>query len=184
MIDLTADSSSEDSLITGPPLEIVEAPVSATQIAAQLNDSPQTTTMPLTTATSPTSSKEILATPLEPPTQSRPQTSRDGQHEEVQGAASTEPTEVTDQARSDSTRSSGRSKKHTRFFGDPLCHSVKSVTESESTEPLPQTPALEQAPTTPFVPTGRKGGQLPFPRRKDQATPVKRIRIKEPENNS
>ena len=73
--------------------------------------------------------------PLEPPTQSGPQTSGDGQHGEAQGAATTEPTEVADQARSDSTRSSGRSKKPTRFFGDPLRHSVKSVTESESTEP-------------------------------------------------
>ena len=184
MIDLTAESSSEDSFITGPPLEIVEAPGSTPQGAAQVNDSPQTTTMPLTTATAPVLSKEILATPPETPTQSGPQTSGDGQHGEVQGAATSEPTEVTDQARKDSTRSSGRSKKPTKFFGDPLRHSVKSVTESESTEQSPQTPTLEQTPTTPFVPIGQKGSQLPFPRTKDQATPFKRIRIEEPENNS
>ena len=59
MIDLTAESSSEDSLITGPPLEIVEAPGSAPQGAAQVNDSPQSTTMPLTTATAPVSSMPL-----------------------------------------------------------------------------------------------------------------------------
>ena len=163
-------------MITGPQLDVVEAPSLA-------RDSPQTTNMPLTTATAPVSSTETLAKSHEPSDQSEPQTSGEGQHEEVQGAATTEPTDVTDQAKSDLTRSSGRSKKPTRFFGDPLRHSVKSVMESVSTEPSPQTPALEQTTTTPFVPIGRKGVQLPFPRTKEQATPFKRITIEEPEND-
>ena len=62
-----------------------------------MNDSPQTTTKPPTTATAPASSTEISATPHEPPTQSGPQTSEDGQHEEVQRSVTNEPTEVTDQ---------------------------------------------------------------------------------------
>ena len=184
VIDLTAESSSEDSLIIGPQLELVDAPVSAHQSAAQSDVSPQITTMQPPTASASASSTGVSATPHDLSTQSGPHTSGDDQRVEVQGAATTDPTEVTDIAKCGSTRSSGRSKKPTRFFGDPLRHSVKSVTESvpnKSTQPIP---APEQMPTPPFVPIGQKEVRLPFPRTKEQATPFKRMRSEEPGNNS
>ena len=59
VIDLTDESSSEDSLITGPQLELVEAPGSASQGATQEIVSPQLATMPLNTATVSASSTGI-----------------------------------------------------------------------------------------------------------------------------
>ena len=140
--------------------------------------------MTLTTVTASASTTDPLPTPHESSTQSGPHTSGNGQQDEIRGAATTVPPEVTDSAKSDSTRSSGRSKKTTRFFGDPLCHSTKSVTESVPTESSPQEPTLEQTIANPFAPIGRKGIQLPFPRTKEQVTPFKRIRIEEPKSDS
>ena len=127
----------------------------------------------------------VLATPHVSSSQSKLHTSADDPLVEVQGTAITDPAnEATDHAKSDSTRTSGRSTKPTRFFDDPLCHSIKSVTESLPIESSQQLPAPEQTHTTPFVPLVRKGVQLPFPRMKEQTTPFRRIRIEEPENNS
>ena len=191
VIDLTAESSSEDSLITGPQLELVEAPGHALQSSAQADVSTQTTILQPPTTSASTSSTGILATPYVSSSQSKPHTSGephtlgDDPYVEVQGAAITDPAEAIDHAKSDSTRSSGRSKKPTRFFGDPLRHSVKSVTKSVNIESSQQLPAPEeQLPTTPFDPIVRKGVQLPFPRTKERTKPFKIIRIKEPENNS
>ena len=125
---LTAESSSEDSITAGPSLEIFEAPRLAPQSAVQEEDSPQTFTLPLAAQPSPVLPEATLATPLEPLTQTGPPTSVNVQSEEVQGEDTTEPT-GNDQARSNSTRSSGRSKKPTRFFGEPFRHSVKSIKE-------------------------------------------------------
>ena len=157
VIDLTAESSSEDLLITGPQLELVEAPGSAPQRLASADSTPQITIAQPPTNPSRTSSTGVLATPLDSSTQSKPQTSGDDSHAIVQDAATTDPAEATDQAKTDSTRSSGRSKKPTRFLSDPLRHSVKNVTESVPIESLPQLPVREQTHTTPFIPIVRKG---------------------------
>ena len=68
-----------------------------------------------------------------------------------------------------------------KFFGGPLRHSVKSVTESVPTESSPQEPVLEQTIATPFAPIGRKGIQLPS---RGLKTPFKRIRFEEPKSDS
>ena len=137
MIDLTAESSSEDSLITGPPLEIVEAPGSATQIAAQLNDSPQTTIMPLTTATAPTSSKEILRRLLN---------RHLNRGHKRQGMVNTKRFRaLLAQNLLKSLIKRGLIQPGLQDVPRNVTKSrvsVKSVTKSESTEPLPQTPAL------------------------------------------
>ena len=135
VIDLTAASSSEDSLITAPQLELVEAPVSAPQGLAPT----KVMIMQPPTNSASTSSTGVLATPHDSSTQLKPQTIGDAPQVAVQGPASTDHAEDSDhtaQANSDSTRSSGRSKKPTRFFGDPLRHSVKIVTESVPVEPF------------------------------------------------
>ena len=100
----------------------------------------------------------------------------------TQGPAATGHTEdgdPTTQYTSDSTKSSGRSKKPTRFYGDAFRHSVKSVTDSDPAEFSSQQPIPEQTITTPFTPTVRKGSQLLFRRTKEQTTPFKKIRIDE-----
>ena len=124
-----------------------------------------------------------MATPHDSPTTLKP---KDAQQVTVQGPAASDHAEdsnQTTQAKSDSTRSSGRSKKPTRFSGDPLRHSVKSVTESVPAEPSSQLRVTEQMITPRFTPIVQKGSQLPFPRTKEQTTPLKRIRIDEHENN-
>ena len=186
VIDLTADSSSEDSFITGPQLELVKTPVSAPQSLAPADVILKVPIVQPLTNSASTSSVGVLATPHDSSTQLKPQTSGDDPQVAVQDPASTDHAEDPDhaaQANTDSTQSSGRSKKPTRFFGDPLRHSVKSVTESVPVEPSPQLPVPEQTLTTPFTPTVRKGSQLPFPRTKEQTTPFKIIRIDEHEKN-
>ena len=101
VIDLTAESSSEDSLITGPQLELVEAPGSAPQRLAPADATPQITIAQPPTNPTGTSSTGALATPLDSSTQSRPQTSGDDSHVTVQDAATTDHAEATDQAKSD-----------------------------------------------------------------------------------
>ena len=120
VIDLTAESSSEDLLITGPQLELVDAPGSVPQRLASAEVTPQITIAQPPTNPASTSSTGALATPLDSSTQSKPQTSADDSHVTVQDAATTDHAVATVQAKSDSTRSSGWSKKPTRFFGDPL----------------------------------------------------------------
>ena len=90
----------------------------------------------------------------------------------------------TSQSTSDSNRSSYRSKKPTRFYGDPLRHSVKSVTESDPAESSSQRLISEQTITTPFTPIVCKGSQVPFPKTKEQTTLFKKIRIDEHDKTS
>ena len=67
VIDLTAESSSEDSLITGPQLELVEAPVTTPQgLAPAVVTSKASVDHPLTNPAS-TSSTGAQATPQDPP---------------------------------------------------------------------------------------------------------------------
>ena len=187
VIDLTAESSSEDSLITGPQLELVEAPVTAPQGLAPADaTSKAPVTQPLTNPAS-TSSTGVQATSQDPPITLQPQTSSTVPQAAAQGPVATGYMEDGDPATpstSDSTRCSGRSKKPTRFYGDPLRHSVKSITESDPAESSSQQPIPEQTITTPFTPIVRKGSQLPFPRTKEQTTPFKKIRIDEHDKNS
>ena len=187
VVDLTAESSSEDSLVTGPQLELVEAPVAAPQGLAPADATSKALVVhPLTNPTSK-SSTGVQATPQDPPNTLQPQTSGTVPQTATQGPAATghaEDGDPTTQSTSDSTRFSGRSKKPTRFYGDPLRHSVKSVTDSDPAEFSSQQPIPEQTITTPFTPTVRKGSQLPFPRTKEQTTPFKKIRIDEHDKTS
>ena len=187
VIDLTAESSSKDSLITGPQLELVEAPVTAPQELASADATSKAPVVhPLTNPAS-TSSTGVQATPQDMPIQLQPQTSSTVPQAAAQDPAATGHTEdgdSTTQSTSDSTRFSGRSKKPTRFYGDPLRHSVNSVTESDPAEFSSQQPIPVQMITTPFTLIVRKGSQLPFPRTKEQNTPLKKIRIDEHDKTS
>ncbi|XP_063724387.1 uncharacterized protein LOC134852038 [Symsagittifera roscoffensis] len=173
VIDLTAESSSEDSLITGPQLELVEAPVTTTQgLAPVVATSKAPVVHPLTNSasTSPTGAR---ATPKDPPITLQPQISGPVPQAAAPDPAATGHADVdvpTSQSTSDSNRSSNRSKKPMRFYGDPLRHSVKSVTESDPAESSSQRLITEQTITTPFTPIVRKGSQVPFPRTKEQTT--------------
>ena len=184
VMELTAEPSSEDSLITGPQLELVEAPVTAPQGLAPADVTSKALTVQ--SLTNPASTG-VQATPQDPPITIQPQTSGTVPQTATQGPAATGHTEdgdLTTHSTSDSTRSSGRSQKTTRFSGDPLRHSVKSVTESDPAESSSQQPIPKQTITTPFTPIVRKGSQLPFPRTKEQTTPFKKIRIDEFDKNS
>ena len=137
VVDLTAESSSEDSLITGPQLELVEAPVTAPQGLAHADDTSKVPVVQPLTNPASTTSTGVQATPQDPPITLQPQTSGTVPQTATQGPAATGHTEdgdPTTQSTSDSTRSSGRSEKPTRFYGDPLRHSVKSVSESDLAE--------------------------------------------------
>ena len=161
----------------------MEAPVSAPTRLAPADVAPIIPIVQPPTNSASMSSTAVLATPHDSSTQLKPQTSGDDPQVAVQGPASTDHAEVSDhaaQVKSYSTRSSGLSKKPTRFFGNPLRHSVKSITESVPVEPSPQPTVPEQTLTTPFTPIG---SQLPFPGTKEQTNPFKRIRIDEHENN-
>ena len=175
LLNLTADSSSEDLVTAGPSLELIEAPGLAPHRSDQATGRPQTPTLPLSDTPAPVLPEATSATPLESSTQTGPPKSAD-----VQSEATTLPAS-SNQARSDTTRSSGRSKKPTTFFGDPLCHTVKSVTEKETVELPTPSSTIERTPPTPFVPTGRTGCQSPFVRTKDQVTPFKKTGLAEPE---
>ena len=75
VIDLTAESSSEDSLITGPLLELVEAPVTTPQgLAPVIVTSKAAVINPLTNPAS-TSSTGAQATPQDQPILLQPQIS-------------------------------------------------------------------------------------------------------------
>ena len=187
VIDLTAESSSEDSLITGPQLELVEPPFSTPQgLAPTVVTSKAPVVHPLTNpaSTSPTGAQ---ATPKDPPITHQPQISGTVPQAAAEDPAATAHAEVgnpTSQSTSDSNRSSNRSKKPTRFYGDPLRHSVKSVTESDPAESSSQGLITEQTITTHFTPIVRKGSQVPFPRTKEQTTPFKKIRVDEHDKTS
>ena len=119
VIDLTAESSSEDSLITGPQLELVEAPVTAPQGLASADVTSKVTIVQPPTSPTSSSSTGVLATPHDSSTTLMPQTSGDPPQVAVQCPVATDDAEDSDQtaqAKSDSTRSSGQSKKPTRFF--------------------------------------------------------------------
>ena len=186
VIDLTAESSSEDSLITGPQLELVEAPVTSPQgLAPAIVTSKAPIINPPTNPalTSPTGA---LATPQDQPQPSDtvPQTS-------AKDPAATGHMEVdnpTSQSSSEFNRSSNRSETPTRFYGDPLRPSVKSVTESDPAGPSSQRPNTDKTTTpltdqitTPFTPIVRK---VPFSRTKEQTTPFKKTRIEENDKTS
>ena len=175
VIDLTAESSSEDSLITGPQLELVEAPVTTPQGLAPVivtSQAPITNSPTYPALTSPTGA---LATP-----QDQPETS-DTAAKDTAATGHLEVDNPTSQPSSESNRSSNRSKKPTRFYGDPLRHSVKSVTDSDPAEPSPQQPNTDQVITTPFTLIVRK---VPFPRTKEQTAPFKKTRIEEHDKTS
>ena len=182
MIDLRAESSSEDSLITGPQLVLVEAPVTTPQgLAPAVATSKAPVFHPLTNSAS-TSPTGAQATPKDPPITLHPQISGTVPQAAAPDPAATGHAEFdvpTPQSTSDSNRSSNRYKKPTRFYGDPLRHSVKSVTESDPAESSSQRLITEQTVITPFTPIVRKGSQVPFPRTKEQTTPFKKIRIDE-----
>ena len=186
VIDLTAESSSEDSLITGPQLELAEAPVTTPQgLAPAIATSKAPVVHPLTNSasTSPTGAR---AKPKDPPITLQPQISGTVPQVAAPDPAATGHAEVdgpTSQSTSDSNRFSNRSKKPTRFCGDPLRNSVKSVTESDPAESSSQRLITEQTITTPFTPIVRKGSQVPFPRTKEQTTPFKKIIIDEHDKN-
>ena len=173
MIDLTAESSSEDSLITGPQLELVEAPVTTPQglaPAVVTSKAPVVHSLLNPDSISPTGAQ---ATPKDQPITLQPQISGTVPPTATQDPAATGHAEVgdpTSQSTSNSNRSSNRSKKPTRFYGDPLRHSVKSVTESDHAESSSQQLTTEQTITTPFTPIVRKGPQVPFPRTKDKTS--------------
>ena len=180
VIDLTVESSSEDSLITGPQLELVEAPVSTPQGLAPVI---ATSTTPIVDP--PTHPALTSTTGAVAPPQDLPQTSDKVPQNATEDSANTGHMEVDNPTSQSSSefRSSNRSKKPTRFYGDPLRHSVKSVTESDSAEPSSQrhntdqvtTPLADQI-TTPFTPIVRK---VPFLRTKEQTTPFKKTRTEE-----
>ena len=187
VIDLTAESSSEDSLITGAQLELVEAPVTTPQgLAPAVVTSKAPIVHPLTNPDS-TSPTRAQATPKDPPIILQPQISETVPPAAAQDPAATGHVEVgdpTSQSTSDSNRSSNRSKKPTRFYGDPLRHSVKSVTESDHAESSTQQLTTKQTISTLFTPIVRKGSQVPFPRTKEQTTPFKKIKIDEHDKTS
>ena len=118
VIDLTAESSSEDSLITGPQLELVEAPVTAPHgLATAVATSKAPVVHPLTNPAWK-SFTGAQATPQDQPITLQPQTSGTVPQAAAQDPAATGHTEVgdpTSQSTSDSKRSSNRSKKPTRF---------------------------------------------------------------------
>ena len=165
----------------------MEAPVTAPKGLAPADvTSKAPVVQPLTNLAS-TTSTGVQATPQDRPTTLQPQTSGTVPQMATQGPAATGHTEdgdPTTQSTSDSTRSSGRSKKPTRFYRDPLRHSVKSVTESDPAESSSQEPIPKQTITTPFTSIVRKGSQLPFLRTKEQTNPFKKIRIDEHDKNS
>ena len=129
------DSLSEDSLITGPQLELVEAPVSTPQGLAPVI---ATSTTPIV---DPSTHPDLTSTSgaVTPP-QDLPQTSDKVPQTATEDSANTGNMEVDNPTSQSSSefRSSNRSKKPTRFYGDPLRHSVKSVTESDPAEPSTQ----------------------------------------------
>ena len=181
---MTAESSSEDSLVTGPQLELVEAPVATPQGLA-----PVITTSNTPIFDPPTIPALTSPTGAVTPPQDQPQISDTVAQTAAEESANTGHMEVdnpTSQSSSEPNRSSNRSKKPTRFYGDPLRHSVKSVTESDPAEPSPQRPNTDQITTqltnqitqitTPFTPIVRK---VPFPRTKEQTTPFKKTRTEE-----
>ena len=184
VIDLTAESSSEDSLITGPQLELVEAPVTTPQGSAPVIVTSKAPIINPPTNPALTSSTGAQATPQDQPITHQTQTSDTVPQTATKDPAATGHMEVdnpTSQSTSESNRSSNRSKKPTRFYGDPLRHSVKSVTESDPAESSSQRPITDQIITTPFTPIVRK---VPFPRTKEQTTPFKKTRIEEHDKTS
>ena len=187
VIDLTAESSSKDSLITGPQLELVEAPATAPQGMDPVIVTSKTPVINPLTNPALTSSTVTQATPQDQPVTLQPQISGTVPQTTAQDPVVTGHTEVDDptsQSTSESNRSSNRSKKPTRFYGDPLRHSVKSVAESDPAESSSQRPVTVQPITTPFTPIVRKGSQVPFPRTEEQTTPFKKIRIEEHDKTS
>ena len=135
--------------------------------------------IPLTNP-APTSFTGTQATPQDQPVTFQPQIAGTVPQTTAQLPVVTGHTEVDDptsQSTSESNISINRSKKSTRFYGDPLRHSVKSVAESDPVESSSQQPIIEQPITTPITPIVRKGSQVPFPRTKEQTTPFKKIRI-------
>ena len=181
MIDLTAESSRGDSVTAGPSFELVEARRVAPPQSYQKTGLSQTNIPPPPETHAHVMSEAASSAPPETSTseisiQAGPLTSS-----YVRDDVATEPSS-NDQGRSESTRSSGRSKKPTRFFGDPLRHSVKVVEESDNHEPTPPAKYSEQNPPTPFVPISRAGCPSPFHRTKDQVTPFKKTRLAEQEN--
>ena len=150
VIDLTAESSSEDSLITGPQPELMEAPVTTPQGLAPVIVTSKAPSINPPTNPALTSPTGALATPQDQPITHQPQTS-----DTVPQTAAKDPAKVdnpTSQSTSESNRSSNRSKKPTRFYGDPLRHSVKSVTESDPAESSSQRPITDQIITTLLTP--------------------------------
>ena len=184
MIDLTAESSSEYSLITGPQLELVEAPVTTPQGLAPVIVTSKAPVINPPTNPALTSSTGAQATPQDQPITHQPQTFDTVNQTAAKDPAATGHMEVdnpTSQSTSESNRSSNRSKKPTRFYGDPLRHSVKSVTESDPAESSSQRPITDQIISTPFTPIVRK---VPFPRTKEQTSPFKKTRIGEHDKTS
>ena len=175
VIDLTAESSSEDSLITGPQLELVEAPVKTPQGLAPVIDTSEAPIINPPTNPALISPTGALATP-----QDQPETS-DTAAKDTADTGHLKVDNPTSQSSSEFNRSSNRSKKPTRFYGDPLRHSVKSVTESNSAEPSSLQTNTIQVITTPFTPIVRK---VPFPRTKELTTPLKKTRIEEHDKTS
>ena len=175
VIDLTAESSSEDSLITGPQLELVKAPVTTPQGLAPVIDTSEALIINPPTNPALISPTGALATP-----QDQPETS-DTAAKDTAATAHLEVDNPTPKSSSEFNRSSNRSKKPTRFYGDPFRHSVKSVTESNSAEPSSIQTKTVQVITTPFTPIVRK---VPFPRTKEQTTPFKKTRIEELDKTS
>ena len=109
VIDLTAESSSEDSLITGTQLELVEAPVTTPQgLAPAVVTSKAPAVHPLTNPAS-TFTTGAQATPQVPPITLQPEISGTVPQAAAQDPAATGNTEVgdpTSQSTSDSNRSS------------------------------------------------------------------------------
>ena len=177
VIDLTAESSSGDSLITGTQLELVEAPV----------------TTPQGLAPAVVTSKAPVVHPLTNPARHLPQGLKQRLRFRPSHFSQRFPAPFLRlQLRTrlllvirrlaippPNLRAIPTDLLMTRLYGDPLRHSVKSVTESNPAESSSQRPITEQTITTPFTPIVRKGSQVPFPRTKEQTTPFKKIRIDE-----
>ena len=110
MIELTAKSSSEDSFITGPQLELVAAPVTAPQALAPADVTSKAQVVQALTKPASTTSTGVQARPQDPPITLQPQTSGTVPQTATQGPAATGHTEngdPTTQSTSDSTRSRG-----------------------------------------------------------------------------
>ena len=165
----------------------MEAPATAPQGSDPVIVTSKTPVIIPLTNPAPTSFTGTQATPQDQPVTFQPKIAGTVPQTTVQDPVVTGHTEVDDptsQSTSESNRSSNRSKKPTKFYGDPLRHSVKSVAESDPVESSSQRQIIKQPITTPFTPIVRKGSQMPSPRTKEQTIPFKKIRIDDHDKTS